>query len=553
MRVARSDMSELPKLPIGIQTFQRLREDGYLYVDKTKYLVDMASAGKAYFLSRPRRFGKSLTVSTFDALFSGKKGLFKGLYAEKFFERPGYKIRSVVKLDMSGVTAKDGMGEFKEAILDQLERNASDYDLKLERTSPCRAFAKLMNDIYRAAGPVVVLVDEYDKPILDFIDVPDMADEVRRFLRDFYIQIKSADEFVHFVFMTGIAKFSKMGVFSALNNLKDISANDAYSTMLGYTDAEVRDNFDPHIKFTSDKFGISSDELLCKMKDYYDGFSFDGKNRLYNPFSTLNFFDEGKFKNFWFETATPSFLAEYVKRKDLEAESFRGLVRSEDFMDIAEIERASPESFLYQSGYLSLREKAESMLTLDYPNKEVLSGVARLFMYCKFDISGAVTAAGKLEIALARGDSAALAKFYDALLMSIPHSIYERENRKYNRTGETQNILGALPLAESFYHAVLFAMLWASRVNTRAEAETYWGDSDIEAEINGRRYVVELKVIDGEHSAEHALDTAMRQIREKGYADKYSHSGGAELIGIAVDRAKRRVAGYRTEKLAPEA
>jgi hypothetical protein len=295
---------------------------------------------------------------------------------------------------------------------------------------------------------------------------------------------------------------------------------------------------------------------LNRIKDYYDGFSFDGLNRLYNPFSTLNFFDEGEFKNFWFESGTPSFIAGYIKKRELDMESFRGLERDADFAAVTEIEHASPESFLFQSGYLSIAEKTESLLKLDYPNKEVLSSVAKLFLSAKFEVQNANVAIIRMEQALARGEAAELVKTYDTLLMSIPHPIYEREDRKYAREKKHENILGPLPQAESFFHAVLFAMLWSTRMDTRAETGSYWGNSDIEVVKNGRRYVIELKITDGANltdpagEADNRANAAMRQILEKGYADKFSHYEGAALVAIVVDRGKRRVASYRIENIA---
>jgi hypothetical protein len=220
------------KLPIGIQTFEKLREEGYLYVDKTRYLIDLIDNGSVYFLSRPRRFGKSLTVSTFDALFSGKKELFKGLYAEAFFERPEYKIHPVIRLDMSMLAARQGVNTVFPSIMRQLKRNAERYGVELSEGLPHDVFGDLIVRIAESEGSVVVLVDEYDKPILDLLDKPDECGDVRNILRDFYTQIKSEDKSIRFVFMTGISKFSKMGVFSAMNNLKDISMKDEYAEVV---------------------------------------------------------------------------------------------------------------------------------------------------------------------------------------------------------------------------------------------------------------------------------------------------------------------------------
>ncbi|MDR0651913.1 MAG: ATP-binding protein, partial [Synergistaceae bacterium] len=386
--------------------------------------------------------------------------------------------------------------------------------------------------------------DEYDKPILDNIGDPAALTAARAVMRDFYLRVKAADEYLRFVFMTGISKFSKLGVFSAMNNLMDISSNERYSAMLGYTQSELLSYFDDYIAHVSGGLGIGKDALAEQIRNYYDGFSFDGKTSLYNPFSTLCFFAETKFKNYWFDTATPSFLAEYVKRHDLEAESFRGIETDEDFTSVAEIEDASPESFLYQSGYLSVKERKDRKLILDYPNMEVLSSVALLFLREKYEVKHAGVAAIDTYTAFARGDAEAAAKIYDRLLASIPYDIYEREEKKYaffSKNGESF----AASYAESFYHAVLFAMLWASGIHTVAENHSYWGRSDIDAETNGIRYVIELKTAEGAEASERAAEEGMRQIKAKGYADKYEH---AVLVSFSVDRITRRLGASRFER-----
>ncbi|MDR1873621.1 MAG: AAA family ATPase, partial [Synergistaceae bacterium] len=359
-------MNKLPKLPTGIQTFEKIREKGYLYVDKTKYLVDLIDNGEVYFLSRPRRFGKSLTVSTFDALFSGKKELFRGLHAGEFFERPDYRASPVVRLDMSKVAARRGIDAIFPSIMRQLKRNAERHGVGLSEGLPHDVFGELIADISQKKGPAVVLVDEYDKPILDLLDKPEESQKVRDILRDFYTQIKSEDESLRFIFMTGISKFSKMGVFSAMNNLNDISMKNEYATMLGYTEDELLVNFGDYIDKTATTMGKSREDLIAQLRDYYDGFSFDGKSRLYNPFSTLNFFDDATFKNYWFETGTPSFIARYMKDRHLTVEQFRGIDVSLNFASTpGEIENATAMNFLYQSGYLTLRPGRSLDYSLD--------------------------------------------------------------------------------------------------------------------------------------------------------------------------------------------
>jgi hypothetical protein len=347
--------------------------------------------------------------------------------------------------------------------------------------------------------------------------------------------------------MTGISKFSKMGVFSAMNNLEDISMDETYAAMLGYTETELLSYFDGYISEMSSDKKESKDETITQIRNHYDGFSFDGETRLYNPFSTLNFFKKRDYRNYWFESGTPSVLAEYVKRHDLEVERFRGLEVPENFTSVTEIESASPESFLFQSGYLSVREKRGRKLILDYPNMEVLSSVADLFLLNKSETSGLGAASINLEESMAHGDAEALVKIYKSLLASLPYDIYEREERKYATALNKKESYEPAPYAESFYHSLLFTLIWASRLNTIAENHSYWGRSDIEAEKNGRHYVVELKIAEGA-TAEKAADEAMQQIKNKGYADKYA-STGATLIAIAVDKGKRRVGSYLIENI----
>jgi hypothetical protein len=228
---------------------------------------------------------------------------------------------------------------------------------------------------------------------------------------------------------------------------------------------------------------------------------------------------------------------DYIKRHDLEAEAFRGCVVSKDFTALTEIEQAPPESFLFQSGYLTVRARDGNNLILDYPNREVLSSAARLFLYGKLGIGGFGVEANDLEKALSEGNAGELVRMYDRLLAAIPYDIYEREEKKYAGADKDSRIY---PLAESFYHALLFAMLWSACAHTTAENHSYKGRSDIEAEKNGNRYVIELKVAEGKDASEKAAETAMRQIHEKGYADKYAGQG-VTLIGIAVDRETRRI------------
>ena len=538
-------IQKLLKLPIGIQDFPDLRQNNYLYVDKTKYLIDLIDSGKVYFLSRPRRFGKSLSISTFDALFSGKAELFKGLYAEEYMNRPDYKISPVVRLDMSKTTTNRDVAALETSMLRIVRQAADRYSIEIPDITPGDALSQLLYMLAKEHGRVVILVDEYDKPILDTLFDHERAEIFRAALRGFYTQIKASDESTRFVFVTGITKFSKAGIFSAMNNLYDISMDDRYSEMLGYTEAELLCSFDEHIKETAKRLSMTEGELTEQIRSYYDGFSFDGVHRVYNPFSTLNFFKMGQFDNFWFESGSPSFLINYVKRNNIETEDFRGKSEDKGFTSVTEIELAKPSSFLFQSGYLTVREKKGPKLVLDYPNIEVLSSMAYLFMYSKLAKLDAGNLRNLLAESFDEGRPEDLITYYNQALAAIPYDIYEREERKYS---EAHASIIMNNLAESFFHALLFTLIWAARLTTVAENHSYHGRSDIEIIKGGHHYVIELKIADNEPECEIAADEAMAQIRQKGYADRFA-LGEATLIGIAVDRTARLVKAHRLEKI----
>lgn len=531
---------KLLKLPIGIQTFEKLREDGYVYVDKTKYLIDMIDNGTVYFLSRPRRFGKSLTVSTFDALFSGKKELFKGLYAEEFLNRPEYRTHPVIHIDMSKLITDEDLDMMRKSLLRQIKQNAAKYGINTEYENPTNAFGDIIYLLSEKHGRVVILIDEYDKPILDCLDDTDKANKVRAVLRGFYTQIKGEDSNIKFVFMTGITKFTKAGVFSALNNLKDISINDDYAAMLGYTQEELEYYFDGYIDETASHLDITKEELLSQIQSYYDGFSFDGKTRLYNPFSTLNFFADKTFKNYWFESGSPSFLVNYAKTHDLDAEEMRGKIEDEDFLTMTEIELAKPSSFLFQAGYLTIRKKEGSLLTLDYPNKEVLSSMAAILMYKNLNNPDTAVIMSELDKALSNNDTEYFVTLYNKTLAAIPYDIYDKEERKYE--DEKRKRLLSYNLAESFYHSIMFTMLWTAGVTTLSENHSYRGRSDIEILHKNNVFIIELKVAEGAEKSKQAAEEGMKQIIAKGYCDKYQNP---KLISIAVDKTQRQIGAYK--------
>ena len=512
---------QLTKLPIGIQDFVKLREGGYLYVDKTKYLVDLIDSGAVYFLSRPRRFGKSLTISTLDALFSGKKELFEGLYAEVFLNRPEFQPCPVVRLDMSQTTTDQDVDALRASMLLQVQQNAARYGLEISETSPGSALNQLLHDLAKKQGRVAVLIDEYDKPILDSLQDLEKAEVFRASLRNFYTQIKASDEQTRFVFVTGITKFTKTGIFSAMNNLNDISMDEQYASMLGYTREELDHSFAPHIQQTAEALRLSEEELLEKIKAYYNGFSFDGEHFVYNPFSILNFFSKGKFRNYWFDSGSPSFIVDYIRKNNISVESYRGFIVMPGFASQTEIERAQPASFLFQAGYLTFKGRYEDGYILDYPNLEVLSSIAELVATDIYAMGESYGSLGlEMKRAFNREDMDEVVCVLNRMLAAIPFNLYGRD--------------------EKFYHSVFLTVLWGAGITTEAEKATHKGRSDIVIRHQGRVIVLELKIAEGEEKTRRAAEEGLYQIQERGYAEQYQGQS-VTLMGLGIDTATRQI------------
>lgn len=533
--VGNMDGGKIMKLPVGIQTFDDIRRDGYIYVDKTKYLLELIDSGKVFFLSRPRRFGKSLTISTFDALFSEKQELFKGLYAEKYFKRADYRPYPVLRFDMSKVETFKGAEILERSIFAQIQSNARRQGVSILNSldsSLSFVFNELIEKVSEKHGPVVILIDEYDKPILDVLKDKEKAALHRQILRGFYTQIKANDELIKFVFITGITKFTKTGMFSAMNNLKDISMTEAYSEMLGLTENELIVNFKDHIKRTSGIRKVTEEKLLSQMRAFYDGFSFDGVHRVYNPFSTLNFFDESVFNYFWFETGQATFVSNYIEEHQLHVEDLRGKVVSGSFASAHEIENAEPESFLFQAGYLTLRQRHEQAdmelsFVLDYPNIEVLKSVAKLFVGNVARIGNDLSSFNmEITAAFDSEDPSDLIKTIDRLFASIPYNLFSN--------------------TEKYYHSLIYCMMVSAGIDARAEDRSRAGSADIVVHRGGQYYVLELKVSQDETLCKKAAEAAIAQIRMRGYYEKFPKNK-TKLIGLAIDMEKKKVGHFIIE------
>jgi hypothetical protein len=538
-------MSALQKLPAGNPIFAEIREKGYLYVDKTRYLPELINIpNKIVFCSRPRRFGKSLTVSTLEAFYGGRKNLFRRLDVEKYMNSGDFQPRPVIKLDMSAVMDFNSRDELRGKLLRYLQDIAQNFNLTLRDPDPELAFYFLTKDLSQKEGnPVVVLIDEYDAPVLNTLSKPALLEEARKVMRVFYTQIKVAYQHICFAFITGVSKFSKMGVFSSLNNLYDISLDPEFAAMMGYTHEEFKEYFKPYFEGLSQKTGVAAAELLEKIEGYYNGFSFDGETRVYNPFSTLSLLQRGVFDNYWMESGSTSFIRNFLKEKKLTVDQFRNLPVQRSFLTSpGEIESTPPYGFLYQAGYLTLRKKEDEYF-LDYPNFEVLSAMSA---YCIQNMLREDDVAGGLfknvRSAVDKQDAVTLVKVFNLLFASISYDDHRRNSN------------------ESFYRATLQAFFLGAGIRADIEVPNNLGRSDIVAQYKDKTVVIELKRVkradasavrlqgvtdedssDDAQTVVKASAVGMGQILEKEYGNAYA---SALRLACAIDADRRRIGAY---------
>ena len=481
----------MKKLPIGLQDFARLRQEGYLYVDKTELLYQLATSGVYYFLSRPRRFGKSLLVSTLAELFQGQQELFEGLWVHDRWD--WNKTYPVVHLSMNSLGYKE-VG-LEKALMLRLEKIAAHYGLILQSEANSLRLQELIELLHDSFGKAVVLIDEYDKPILDYLDDLPQATHHRELLKSFYAVLKDADPHLRFVLLTGVSKFSRVSIFSELNNLKDLTVHSQYATLLGYTQAELEHYFADRIEQLAPDFG-GREALLDQIKQWYNGYSWDAKHFVYNPFSILNFFDRATFENFWFETGTPTFLIKLLNQErqyDLEDVQARPLVFSS-----FELERIQPLALLFQTGYVTIKAVDKNRIyTLSYPNYEVKDSLLQYLLaeYSHQYPSDTSLLAFQMKQALEQGDITEFAVTLNSLFASIPYQIFIADK-------------------EAYYHSITFLALSLVGSFVQVEVSQAKGRPDAVVHTEQTIYVLEFKL---DKSAEVALE----QIREKGYAQSY--------------------------------
>ena len=499
------------KLPIGIQTFEKLREGGYLYVDKTAFVWRIASTETPYFLSRPRRFGKSLLLSTFEAYFEGKKELFEGL-AIAGLEKE-WKKYPVLHLDLNAkkyVNSDDLL-----AILNQhLEKWETVYGDEKKDRSPEERFSYIIRCASEQSGcGVVVLVDEYDKPLLQALGNDSLLDDYRRTLKAFYGVLKSSDRYLRFVFLTGVTKFAQVSVFSDLNQLNDISMKPQYATVCGITKQELEVTFAPELDRLAETNGLTYEETLNKMTALYDGYHFcEFAEGVFNPFSVLNVFDGFKFSNYWFQTGTPTFLVELLKESDYDLRTLiDGIETSASSFTEYRVDANNPIPLIYQSGYLTIKDydKEFQLYRLAFPNDEVRYGFLNFLVpyYTPVNEDEQNFYIGKFVQELRAGEVDAFLTRLQAFFADFPYELSDATERHYQ--------------------VVFYLVFKLMGQFTSAEVRSARGRADAVVKTPKYIYVFEFKL---NGTAEQAL----QQIDEKGYLIPYQ-ADDREVVKVGVE------------------
>ncbi|HFQ81249.1 MAG TPA: hypothetical protein ENK33_07750 [Desulfobacterales bacterium] len=517
----------MKKLPIGIQTFSKLRdpEQNFVYVDKTDVLLRLVEAGEYYFLSRPRRFGKSVMLSTLDDLFSGNRDLFKGLDIEDKWD--WNKKHPVIRISFgSGDFSSEQ--RFDEAILDNLKSNMRRLDLDCEdaERKPNSCFRELIAAACRKYGQkTVILIDEYDKPILDHITDKATARANRDKLKGFYSIMKDQDEYIRFVMITGVSKFARMNLFSGLNNLMDISINARYASICGYTHPEVEQAFAEHLP------GVD----MAKLKEWYNGYNYFGEP-VYNPFDILLFLtNDREYRPYWWSTGNPTFLIDLLREQRRYLPDLENFIADDIILDTFDVDHIDLVALLWQTGYLTFAEKQEKFGSIIYkmkvPNLEIQMSLNALFIdYLTDQRTEKLEFRSQLYDALQAGDMTIFQQTLKRLFASIPYQNYANKI--------IQNY-------EGYYASVVYAYLASLGLRLIPEDTTNKGRVDLTIILPDKVYVIEFKV--------DQPGKALEQIREKGYHEKYQAAESTVcLIGMSFDSGEKNITDFAWEKISPK-
>ena len=515
------------QLPIGIQSFRTLREDGCYYVDKTPLIHRLVRQGRHYFLSRPRRFGKSLLLDTLGELFAGSEDLFRGLHIHDRWDWD--EKHPVVRLSFDGNYNEPGdLGSSIHTQLRIIERNAG-LDPAPETMNPPDRLRDLLDRLHHQSGrQVVVLVDEYDKPILDVLNDPERARANRDQLRGFYGVVKGCAHLVRFVLVTGISMFSKVSLFSGLNNLENISLDPQYAAICGYTDHDLDTVFAPELP------GLDRDEI----RSWYNGYHWLGGEKVYNPFDILLLFRSRVFKSHWFETGSPTFLFQVMREQGVSPLDLENRMAEDDLLSSFDVGEIDADALLFQTGYLTLvgeeRRDDRIFYRLDYPNKEVRLSLNSSLLRHVTSRRGETREQGRdLCRLLAENDFDAFSDKLRAFFAGVPYQWQTKpEFARY----------------EAWYAGMLYACFRTIGVDLRVEESTSHGRSDMVLLHGGQVFVMEFKTAEEGEETEAALDRAISQIRDRGYAERYrGREEPIHLVGAVFGRKERNLLAVRAE------
>lgn len=510
------------KLPIGLQTLAELRSDGCYYADKSGYAVDLAQAGKYYFLSRPCRFGKSLFLDTLKEMFEGNAALFQGLTAETRWDWT--RTHPVIRISLGAGVLKNRT-DLNAALHQRLHEHETRWSLHAQFADARSRFIDLIQRLHAQSGQrVVVLIDEYDKPILDNITDSAAALEMREGLKDLYSVLKDADEHLRFVFITGVSKFSKVSLFSGLNNLQDITMDARYSAICGYTDTDVDTVFAPELP------GLDRLEI----QRWYNGYNWLGTS-VYNPFDLLLLFDKREFFPYWFETGTPTFLIKLLAETKQFTPDIGRIVAADSLLSTFDVDHIPVEALMFQAGYLTIasarRLPGRLQLVLKYPNLEVQASLNDcLLQYLTANALVAGNQIVALYDLLLTNDWAGLKALFHGFFASIPNDWY-----RSNRIAEF----------EGYDASIFYSYFAALGLDIRLEDTTNHGRIDMTVLFNAHVYIFEFKVVELTPEGR-----ALQQIKDKAYADKYrARNEPIHLIGTEFSKASRNIVGFEVETL----
>lgn len=508
----------MTKYPIGIQSFQKLRECGFLYVDKTALVHQLVSTEGYYFLSRPRRFGKSLLLSTLEAYFQGKKELFNGLALEQL--EKDWTVHPVFHVDLNAeqYIAPEGLVSILDRHLRLWERTYGKTD---GDKTPADRFVTLIQRAYEQTGQkVVILVDEYDKPLLQAIGNEELQNSYRSLLKSFYGVAKTMDSYIQLAFFTGVTKFSKVSVFSDLNNLKDITLNTKYAEICGVTEKEIHERLDEEVAKMAEANHLSKDECYAKLKENYDGYHFSEESvGIYNPFSLLNALCDQRFKDFWFETGTPTFLVETLKRNNYELENMTHEEVTTDLLGSLDSIGTNPLPLLYQSGYLTIKSYNPRFMTyqLGFPNGEVERGFTK-FLYIYYT---PIRQEQSMHY---------IVNFVNEIESGQPEKFMARLDTMF--ADQNYQIAGD---AELYFHNVVYVVFKMLGFYVDVERHTSDGRMDMLIQTKDYIYILEFKM-------DKSADEALAQIEEKQYAKPFeTDSRKLYKIGVNFSNATRRI------------